>query len=143
MAIKNHLYSKLVLATTALLTCAPLQVFAEEGSYAGFGFESGTLKPSLPSEISGVTGYDGNTSLTEYVSTLFNSGKALVQFILVIAIIAAVGYTIYAGWLYASSTGNPQKRDVATQQLKTSVIGAAAVGGFSIIVNVALGFFGQ
>ena len=143
MAKYNHLYSKLLLGTTTLLSSAPIQVLAD-GSYAGMGFdENNTLRPSLPADISGVTGISTGTKLTEQVTTLFNSGQAFVRFILVVAIIVAVIYTVYSGWLYASSAGNPQKRQTATEQLKTSVIGAVAVGGFSIIIHVALGFFGQ
>ena len=84
---------------------------------------------------------------TADVDKIQNFIKSVIQILVTVAGLTAVGFFVWGGFRYMTSTGSPDHMDQAKKTIVTSAIGLAIVFGAYVLMNivsqVAKNAFGQ
>lgn len=112
------LFFLLTLFSVSLLFISHTSVFAQQS--AGCADKSKLCNP---------LGGDSSMSL----SGLF---KIVLDAVLYVGALAAVCFVIYAGFLFVTASGNPEKLKIAKNTLMYTLIGIAILFGAQIIVSI-------
>lgn len=73
------------------------------------------------------------------LNSLLSIGIALIEILLRVAALVAVGYIIYAGFQYLTSNGDPERAKHGKDTILNALIGLV----IAIIATVLVGFLGQ
>lgn len=114
-----------IMSSIAIALMAPQTVLAMGDITVG---EDGTVN------IGGTTGNIGETG-TKVVGTM----KQILGWVTAGGLIIVVICLVVAGILYATSIGNPQKRTQARAAITGCLVGAAVIGGASLLAGLAYG----
>jgi hypothetical protein len=85
--------------------------------------------------------FDANCEVESFdiPGDLWKIGLAIIEIVLRVAGLIAVGYTIFGGFKYVMSRGNPQEAAKARQTIIDAIIGIA----ISSLATVLVGFLGR
>lgn len=86
---------------------------------------------------------NGTSSLDTSGQQILKTLSDLSKWVTILAVAIGVIYTVYSGIKIMTSSGNPQKREMAKQSLISVLIGLAIVGGASLIASVAFGLLAK
>lgn len=131
--IERSKYKLLMGATGIASLLAPTTVAADSTSSSGLDISVG--------EDGSVTIGNGYGSLSDVGTEVQSLGNQIVGWITAIGLIIVVVCCIVAGVLFATSVGNPSKRQTAKSAIVGCIIGAAVIGGAIILTNLAYGIF--
>ena len=88
-----------------------------------------------------VTITDGYGDISDVGAEVQSLGNQIVGWITAIGLIIVVICCIISGVLFATSAGNPSKRQTAKSAIVGCLIGAALIGGGVLLTNLAYGIF--
>ena len=71
--------------------------------------------------------------------SLWGVGLALIDILLRVVVLVAVGFVIYAGFQYMTSSGEPDKTKAAKETIVNALIGMV----IAIVASVIVGFIGN
>lgn len=97
-------------------------------AFVGFSFVSAQLTPEVKYPKIGIKEITETTSLGEYISYIFSLA-------IIIGVLITIGVLIYGGFLYLSSTGNPEQLREAKDRIFAAFWGLAILFGSYLILN--------
>ena len=140
MSIKEKFNALSARAYVGASTAATgLMLFPTTVRADGEGLDIGNLTIGEGGQVQGL---DNTGNTVDAGNQILNVLKDILGVVRGIAIVGIVICLVYAGFLLASSNGNPQKRQMAMEAIKNCLIGASVCGGATLIISIFYGLLG-
>lgn len=124
------LKDRFTLVATSVLMASPMMVKADGGNYAGINYMGNLL---------GLDGNGNGASQNETFKGISDTLLSVLGFVRGAGIVVCVLMLAWCAIQLAMSAGSPQKKQVAMEGIKNTMIAVAIIGGCTLIASLAYG----